>query len=290
MTEPTDITIVCIACHLTFTQRFREIPESGVVEATCTHCHTGWGLDSVACLAKMRSAEWHAWKYGTDSDTLCGAPYGSPITTLVGRVECSKCRALLLFQRETPSLSFGHGGAHKNAPTPIGVSFAAGPTPSHAPAQKEPEPPPPTGWGPVLTLEKVEEICAHIEKAMPMDWACHLCDVSPETLTSGRKKNPSLDARIEKARAKGGASLLGTLHADTMANRNTTRSTFLLERLHPKHFHLPTVITGPGGAPVGADPSEREPPVKRRWMLNFMAEHGRWPNADEHPPGEEPTT
>lgn len=272
--------ITCIGCGKVWMQTWAPPPTERVVDVTCPECGTGWGLDLSTARADRAPNLTEALKavVGGPAPEAGGVP-SAPVYHL-GR----PCRVCGADWNPDALLTKAEGALCPGAPAGAPGSLSPPPTPSRTHAEKEP---PPQGWGPVLTLEKVEEICTHIEKALPMDWACRLCDVSPETLTSARRLHASLDARIEKARAKGGASLVGTLHADTMASRNVTRSTFLLERLYPKQFHLPIVVTGVGGAPVGADPTEKEPAVKRRWMLNFMAEHGRWPFDHEKPEGEE---
>lgn len=91
-----------------------------------------------------------------------------------------------------------------------------------------------------------------------MDTAARLERVSPETLTDARKRDLEVADQIEEARARGQAALIALLHRDADAGRHIARSTWLLERLYPKQFHLPSALAvtepvdGAGPDPVAA--------------------------------------
>lgn len=63
--------------------------------------------------------------------------------------------------------------------------------------------------------------------------------------------DPEVKERVELARAKGEVALLDTLSDCVDSGRNPSGAMWTLERLYPKHYHLPKVVehSGPNGGP-----------------------------------------
>lgn len=242
--------------------------------------------------------------------SLCGQ--GGPLTTSVDHVTCPRCIELRGEERPPAMHMLRRAGGNESlceqsalpkeelttdwSATTCKSCWDRGetlrcllfvrPTPPRAPAERGSPGGP--DFGPVLTDAKLDEICAHIEKTIPIDWAARLCDVSPETLTYARKKSAAVADRIEKARAKGGAALIQLAHTDANNGRSIARSQWLGACLYPKTLNPAqvSVLVGHDGGPVDVAHHDGEK-VRPRWMLEFFRKNARWPTAEEHPTEED---